>query len=257
MRRIMMFLVIFGVILGVKTAVANPAPTLTRADYMLYLPINAKPSQPPSDLPRNPSFEEGWTNLPPAPGNLINQQPNEWTLSWVQPGQPLYDSSDLSGGVPECVHKLASQLPPDEQPGGPNALILDGTVTYKMFHAGAPFGSELRQTMTGLPPGSSWRLVVPVQVHLHGDTDPYSAEVRVQVNGAGSWVNAGTLGDRNWNEIAVPFTADQNGEADIVIQVKSKWPRAKDFFMDALRLESGRGSGLLVNGEPWTENGER
>ncbi len=185
----------------------------------------------------NPSFEEGWTDLPPAPGWLINQQPNGWLLSWVPIGQPLYDDpGTLSQGVPECLHKYWWQLPPNEWPGAPNALVLDGDVTYKMFHATAPFGSELRQTITGLTPGTTWRLVVPIQVHLYGDLDPYTAESGVWVNGIGGWANAGVMGDRTWYLHELLFTVPANGQIELIVRVKSKWS-GKSFFIDALRIE--------------------
>jgi hypothetical protein len=190
---------------------------------------------------QNGSFEEGWTDLPPAPGNLINQQPNGWQLTWIEPGQSLYGAGDLAGGVPECVHRLATQLPPNEQPGGPDALILDGTTTYKIFHFGAAFGAELKQTVTGLAPNSSATLIVPVLAVLHGDQDPYSAESGVWVNGAGHWVNAGTMGNRNWYEHTISFTVPASGTAEILIRVKSKWPNPKDFFIDHIRLQAESG----------------
>ncbi len=56
-------------------------------------------------------------------------------------------------GVAEMIHKLSHQLPPDEQLGGPKALILDGSAVYKMFHRGAAFGSQLTQTVR-LPAGA-------------------------------------------------------------------------------------------------------
>lgn len=209
----------------------TPTPTATPT-------ATPTPTRPPLPHLNNPSFEEGWTDLPPLPWGLINQQPNQWQLSWLDEGEPLYDDpNNVAGGVPECIHKLWWQLPPDEQPGGENALILDGDTTYKMFHSGEPFGSELRQTLTGLVPGSSWHLMVPVQVHLYGDVDPYSAESGVWVNGAGGWANAGMMGDRTWYEHDVPFTVPANGQIEIVIRVKSKWATGKSFFIDALRVE--------------------
>lgn len=215
------------------TATITPSPTPT---------LTPTSSPTPIPLPQitNPSFEEGWTDLPPLPWNLVNQQPNGWQLSWVNIGAPLYNDPDtLAAGVPECVHKFSWQLPPNEQPGGPDALILDGDVVFKMFHSGSPFGSELRQTLTGLVPGSSWVLVVPIQVHLAatGDTDPFSAESGVWVNGVGGWATAAQMGDREWYEHHVPFTVPANGAAEIVIRVKSKYFLSKDFFIDALRIE--------------------
>jgi hypothetical protein len=222
------------------TATATLAPTPTATS-------TGTPNPNPTVLPGNNAlanggFEEGWTDLPPAPGFLINQQPNSWTLDWLDPGQPLYDDpGTLSQGVPECLHKLANQLPPNEQPGSPNALVLDGTATYKMFHHGAPFGSELRQVVT-LPPGTSWRLIVPIQTHLHGDLDAFGAESGVWVllsenEALGGWANGGVMGDRRWFDHAVEFDVPVGGQVIVLLRVKSKWFAPKDFFMDALRLE--------------------
>lgn len=191
---------------------------------------------------RNGSFTEGWTDLPPAAGFLINQQPNGWRLRWLEPGESLFGADDRAGGVPECVHKLADQLPPQEQLGGPEALILEGNATYKIFHANAPFGAELSQTVTGLQPGSTARLTVPVLAVLYGETDPFGAESGVWVNGEGHWVNGGEMGNRRWYRHQVQFTVPASGTADIVIRVKSKWPRTKDFFIDGVKLEAVAGS---------------
>ncbi|MCA9959421.1 MAG: hypothetical protein KC443_10330 [Anaerolineales bacterium] len=247
-RFVVISLVIWGAVYGVRAQVdeetaVTPTETAsnTAADLYLYLPILMAlpaPIQPGDGRLHNPSFEEGWTDLPPAPGYLINQQPQAWTLTWIEPGQPLYNSTDLAAGVPECVHKLNDQLPPDEQLGGPHALILDGETTYKLFHANAPFGAELRQTIYGLTPGTHWQITVPMQVHLHEDPDPFGAEAGVWVNGVGSWVNGAEMGDRAWYEHVVSFTVPANGQAEVVIRVKSKWPRAKDFFTDYLRLQA-------------------
>ncbi|MFW5941955.1 MAG: NBR1-Ig-like domain-containing protein [Chloroflexota bacterium] len=187
----------------------------------------------------NGTFTEGWRDLPPAPGNLINQEPAGWRLQWLEPGRPLYDdAASQAGGVPECVHKLGEQLPPNEQLGQPDALILAGDTTYKIFHASAPFGATLSQTVTGLKPGSEATLTVPVRVHRHGDPDIFGAESGVWVNGEGGWVHSGQMGDRRWHRHQVRFTVPENGQAEVVIRIKSKWPRPKDFFFDGITLEA-------------------
>ena len=204
----------------------SASATLTRSNYII-------------SLLENGSFEdEGWTTLPPSG----NQQPVSWALTWVEPGDPLYDSGDLAGTVPECVHKRSGQFPVDEQLGGPEALILDGEITYKMFSDYQPFGSELSQTMTHLPPDSSWRLTVPILVDLHlGEDplgDPFTAEAGVWVNGVvGEWKNAGVMGHRNWTDHTVDFTVPGSGEATIVIRVKSKWAHRTDFFIDHVQID--------------------
>ena len=193
---------------------------------------------------RNGNFMEGWQDMPPAPGFLVNQQPNGWHLEWIEPGQPLYDDPNtICKGVPECVHKLHTQLPAHEQLGAPNALILAGDTTYKTFHFGSPFGTTLSQTVEGLQPGTEAVLTVPIQVHLHGETDAFGAETSVWVNGEGRWVNGFDMGDRQWFRHEARFTVPADGRAQIAIRVKSKWPRAKDFFIDDITLEAQQASG--------------
>jgi hypothetical protein len=186
----------------------------------------------------NGDFSQGWEDMPPAPGHLINQRPHGWALRWIEPGQPLFESGDRAGGVPECVHKLSGQLPPNEQFGGRDALILSGEAVYKIFHSGAAFGAELSQTLTGLQPGSEALLTVPVLAVLHGETDDFGAESGVWVNGVGTWVNGATMGNRRWHRHVQRFTVPDDGRATIAIRVKSKWPRPKDFFIDNVSLEA-------------------
>lgn len=175
--------------------------------------------------------------MPPY-GTLINQQPNDWTLRWINPGESLFGAGDTAGGVPECVHKLADQLPPNERLGGKDALILAGDTTYKVFHAGSSFGVELKQVVTGLKPGSEATLVVPVLAVLYDDPDPYGAESGVWVNGEGEWANGGKMGNRKWYRHMLTFAVPGNGTAVIEIRLKSKWARKKDFFIDGITLEA-------------------
>ena len=191
---------------------------------------------------KNGTFTEGWMDMPPA-GNLINQQPNGWILRWIEPGNSLFGAGDKAEGVPECVHKLAGQLPANEQLGAKDALILAGDTTYKVFHAGSPFGAELKQVMTGLKPGSKATLEVPVLAVLYDETDPFGAESGVWVNGEGQWVNSSEMGNRKWHRHKLTFTVPDNGTAIIEIRVKSKWPRKKDFFIDGITLDAEFASG--------------
>ncbi len=190
----------------------------------------------PSQLLDNPSFENGWTNVGTGTP-LVNQQPNDWTLYWVPLGQPIFGSADVASGIPECVHKHNSTLPPHEQLGGPNALILDGEYTYKLFHYSAPFGAQLSQTVTGLRPNSAARLVVPVQVHLHGDPDEWGAASGVWIEGSGTWISGFAMGDRQWYYHTVDFTVPADGQIDIAVRFKGRnWWLPKDFFVDDLVL---------------------
>jgi hypothetical protein len=188
---------------------------------------------------RNGNFSGGWETLPAIEmaGFLRNQRPHDWEVSWLEVGQPLYDDLHTAAkGIPECVHKLTDQLPPDERLGGAKALILDGDAVYKIFNSGAAFGAALSQVVTGLAPGSTAVLTVPIQAHLHGDSDPYGAESGVWVNGVGAWVNGLEMGDRKWYEHKIEFIVPDNGQAEIVIRVKSKWDSPKDFFFDGVTL---------------------
>ncbi len=185
----------------------------------------------PTNLLGNGSFEDGWETI-----DFGNQRPNSWQISWVQPGDPLYDSPDLATGICECVHKLKDQLPPEEQPGGSDPLILDGVVTYKIFSASQSFGTQLSQTVSGLTPGETLRLSVPLRLHHNGEIDPFGAEAGVWVDGKGDWSNVEDMGDRKWCKHELTFAVPASGSVTIDVRVKSKYPSAKDFFMDDFRL---------------------
>ena len=220
------------------TPTSTPSPTVTSTPSPTSTETPTAPAtQQPSSPLKNGSFEDGWDDLPPVSGFLINQQPKNWTLFWIQPGDPLWDDAGTAAdGIPEAIHKYKDQLPPDEQPGAEKALILDGSYTYKMFHFAAPFGSSLTQTVSGLLPDSEWRITVPVQVHLHEDPDPNSAETSLWLDGVGGWANAENMGDRKWCKHERTFTVDGDGAVEIVVRVKSKWAKPKDFFVDDIQL---------------------
>ena len=188
---------------------------------------------------KNGSFTEGWKDVQAPYGYLINQEPNGWNLRWLDVGEDIFGSGDKTTGVPECVHKLARQLPANEQLGAKDALILEGDTTYKIFSASAAFGAELSQTVTGLQPGSQAKLRTPILVVLYEDTDPYAAESGVWINGEGHWVHSHDMGgSRKWYIHETEVTVPANGTIDIVIRVKSKWQAPKDFFIDGIKLEA-------------------
>jgi hypothetical protein len=204
-------------------------------DPVIYLPLISVAEMPEhtySNLIVNGSFEAGWDTV--AHGN---QQPYGWTLSWLEPGDLLYDDDTAQAtGTPELRHPL---LPEHEQLGGPEALVLDGEWTYKLFHANHAFGAELRQTVTGLIPGTQVTLIVPVQLHWQLEQDGgdlYAAEAGAWVNQQGQWVNMALLEHRQWYVLTVPAMVPADGVAEVVIRVKSKWQIGKDFFIDDVRL---------------------
>jgi hypothetical protein len=190
---------------------------------------------------KNKSFEDGWETLPPTgnAGYLQNQGPSHWELTILAPGEVLWDSNDAATGEPECVHKLASQLPPEERPGGDDPLILDGETVYKVFHSGAAFGVQLRQVIGGLVPGSSAKATVKVRVHDHEGTDPYGVEFRMITGGKGRWWHKapGQLENFKWVSRDHTRTVGDDGKLELVIQVKSKYKIPVDFFFDAFEFE--------------------
>lgn len=220
----------------------DPTPTPTNTPTPTPTPTNTPEPTPPAvdpNLIKNGSFEEGWSDLPPAPGYIINQQPNHWQLTWVDIGEPIFGTGDIAYGIPECIHKLDYQLPPHERPGGSDPLILDGTTTYKVFHYAASFGVELEQVVTGLTPGEAYRLTVPIRIHINGsDTDPWGAETGAWVDSTGGWTNQAVMGDRTWYTHVVDFTAPASGQATVMIRMKNKYAVGKDFFMDAIQLQA-------------------
>lgn len=221
------------------TLVPNPSPT---------------PGFGPNFL-RNGSFEGGWTDEAPVDGYLINQEPKEWDLTWLEKGETVWDLRTMNPahpnigvvtGIAEMLHKLKNQLPPHEQPGGPNALILEGNTVYKIFHRAGVFGSQLYQEVT-LPAGN-WRLTVPVQLHWHESLDPndpswdtFTAEsgawVLTSTTQAGGWATARDMGDRRWFYHVIEFNLPAETEVGILIRVKSIYMSPKDFFIDAIWLE--------------------
>jgi hypothetical protein len=208
----------------------TPEPTNTPEPTPEVTPSVTPEVTPEPVRLRNPSFEDDWETI-----EFGNQRPKKWAISWVQPGDPLYDSGDLATGICECVHKLDWQLPPNEQPGGPDALILSGTAVYKLFNLSQSWGTTLSQSIE-LPPGSEWQLSVPIQLHHNGDTDVYGAESSVWVNNLGGWANIDGMGDRHWCKHTRVFEVPENGEVQIDIRFKSKWQKVKNFFIDDLQL---------------------
>ena len=213
---------------GQKAASLN----LENGSGAAYLPVVFSPMPTPEPEGINGSFEEGWTDMTDRV-----QLPNYWELYRVPVGKPLFDSTDTASGTCECKHLLNDQLPEEQQFGGSDALILDGFTVYKLFGVYEKWGSELSQTINGLPPGSSWRLTVPIRVHLHDDPGEWSAESSVWVNDIGYWANGFQMGNENWCKHEQVFVVPADGKAEIAIRVKAKWALPKDFFIDDIRLQ--------------------
>lgn len=228
-------------------SVPTPGPTIT--------PVASPTPGFGSNWLENGSFEACWITLPPVEGGKKNQNPSGWTASWLEQGEEVWDLRTINPdnpqvgivtGIAEMVHKLNGQLPPEEQVGGPKALILEGLTTYKIFDTHGSFGSQLAQTVT-LPAGM-WRLTVPVQLHWHENLDPddltwdtFTAESGAWVLGdglqTGGWATARDMGDRRWFYHVVEFTLPAEQDVEILLRFKSIYQSSKDFFVDAVWLE--------------------
>ncbi len=197
------------------------------------------------NLLQNPSFELGWTNVPV--GATVNQRPTGWYIGWLPIGAELKSAGAFPGDhlpilevaltIPECVHIHSLQLPPDEQPGGEDALILDGEYVYKIFAFGNPFSATLYQVVH-VPDGSRVTLRVPIQVHQHNDGSHGAATCRVCVDtDCTQWLtfDAG-IDDRQWMTYTVTTTAI-GGACSVYIDVESRAEAGIDFFIDNASLE--------------------
>jgi len=210
-----------------------------------------------TNLLQNPSFENGWHQTNPDSGN---QTPNRWALTWRDNGDTMYSAGAFPGedapaidaviAAPECVHKLAAQLPPDEQLGAPHALILDGDVTYKIFRVG--FSATLSQNLT-VTPGARVRFSAPIQAHHHGDGSYGACAVRVCVNETCSaWATfSGGLPDPAnpaWVTLTIEAEIPESGACIVAIDCEGRAVAPIDFFIDAVALEviaeptNGRGT---------------
>ena len=216
------------------------APRQTETPPVSKTPERA-PAQAPVNLIQNGNFEEGWQDLDVGHGGLRNQQPNGWTLSWSPLRSRLWARNLKSGDfpetatVPECVIKLNSQLPANEQVGGENALILDGTRVYKLFARG-PWGAILSQSLTNLTPSMKVRVSVTVQVHypdVLNDDSPDDMEMWLTVGSEKSVANAiPDLPDHQWATIALEGMTDRNGRLQVELRFQTKWANHRDVFID-------------------------
>jgi hypothetical protein len=198
-----------------------------------------------TNILQNWSFEHGWTT-DPVTGN---QTPNEWRLTRAYPGDPMQSAGVFPGEdppiinevltVPECVHKLQSQLPPDEWLGGEDALILDGQTTYKIFGVG--FSATLWQELD-LTPGAVVTFRVPIQSHHHGDGSYGANAARIWINLYNSqWA---TFGDGfpdpaapEWVIFTASATVPADGHVEVGIDLDGRAEAPVDFFIDAVTLE--------------------
>ena len=195
----------------------------------------------------NGSFEQPWTTFPTG-----NQQPAGWTLTTYAVGSQLIAPKAGAGDaihdvrcIPECVHKLAIQLPANEQLGGAKALILDGVATYKLFGNSA-FRVTLEQEFE-IAKGARGKFVVPVNVHGNinpatgksWNVDTGAAYWRVSVNGyPGQWNTFNNdFEDRTWLKESVSFSA-VCGLVHLFIEFECHTLGGVSFFIDDVQFTS-------------------
>ncbi|HPD99352.1 MAG TPA: hypothetical protein PKV52_03725, partial [Candidatus Saccharibacteria bacterium] len=193
----------------------------------------------PSDSTFNYSFENGWTDVAPAPDRL--QQPRDWQLTVLEPGEPIWGNNAVTGtpsivtGIPECIHKHNNQLPPNQQFGGSDALILDGNYVYKIQAVHMVCGVKLSTTITGLSPNTNYNVTVPTQVHYQNDyPDPEPDDIEIWIND--SHYLAEILPDREWLPLETIVTSNSSGSAVLDIRFMTKWGNSRDMFIDNITL---------------------
>lgn len=197
---------------------------------------------------RNRSFEDGWTDILVPGSHTKNHQPNEWTLTWVDIGDPVWGFTRpnpltgerdplIANGITECRVIPEDLLPPEERSDGDDPLVLDGTHTYKVFHMGAITGTQLEQTVSSLEPNRQVDVSIPIRAHLHNVwNEPDDVIVSIIINGITVNFIADQLGDREWNVIGITGTTNSSGELNVRIRFVTAWEHPRDFFIDDLSM---------------------
>ena len=218
------------------------------ADLLTWKRYPGHPEPPPPPAPVNvlvnPSFEDlNWNDIPAGVGNLINQEPAGWKLEWTPIDQQIEGRDFTATGIPECVHKSTATLPEDEWPGGENALILDGDITYNIFRShGARWQASLSQIVSNLAPGSMYAFIVNAQVHYHdtwkeGVNDNADFHISVFNGSVGKDYWTPMLPDKEFVRIVVESKVPENGRLTVSVSATAKWEHPRDLFLDAFALE--------------------
>lgn len=247
---------------------AQPPVQGTDEDGYLYLPYVVNGGQLPLgqhiflpylrlngdlklNLIANPSFES--TNWVTDGGG--NQHPSGWTFFAPGNGQTLpfptkkQGGSNVpatSGGQGEYVHKFFWQLPENERLRGTRGLILNGTLTYKIFSDHIAHALRLSQ-MLAYSPGR-W---LKVTGYILGETQPLVCSgsgvleddhfvVSVQLGSAADTrfynvmrnQHAVPNNERAWNKFSVTAQVPGSGQLPLVVIAQSNWGCPVDFFID-------------------------
>lgn len=201
------------------------------------------PPPPPPPPPENDvtffSFEDGWQDDPLQPDR--RQIPNGFSLEIIKSGTPLpYGNANATGEV-EAMHRLNGQLPPDEQRGGENALVLDGEHTYKIQAVRMATGTSLIKRFATTNPVE---VSVPVQCHYqapdsYNRVPPLESEdvyAVLLLNGEeAARLQFPELRDRTWMVLegtAVPL----NGIVTVELRFVTKWQNSRDLWTDLWRV---------------------
>ena len=213
----------------------------------------------------NPFFQDvNWqTAGANDPRGAGNQQPFGWTLTVTPAGQLMpwptkhSDAGDvaaLAGGPGEYVHKLAGQLPANEQIGQPRALLLwpHTNKVYKGF-GGVAHAFTLSQKLTGTP-GTKKQYLLYVLAETtdsptppHTDLEPDHFRVRFSVGGTTTESHHADMrghravsgNERAWNIFSIPsFEFPASGEAQMTITCQKNWPGLVDFFIAGVSVQT-------------------
>ena len=202
-------------------------------------------------------------NDPWTTDNHGDQTPKDWTRESGPNNSPqLWATKQQNGQTvaaivtrqPECVHKLHTQLPSNEQVGGTDALLWPGqTQVYKIFHG--PSSTHLKRLVEGLTPGRKVKLkarllpdVGDVARGPLGELEPDHCRCAIIMgidSEARSWQTMKTRHDysgvnRPWNLFEITSTVTQNGSILVEAEVQQNWgddPTGVAWFFGPFTLE--------------------
>lgn len=244
---------------GAPVAAAGAIVTPTRLspvvalDYPVYLPqIHALKITGVNLV--NGSFEDRRWYTDYTHGG--NQWPYGWTFYCTENGEVMPFPTKhqegsiipaIAGGWGEYVHKLAEQLPDDEQRGAVRGLIIDQWTTYKAFSAAIPQALRLSQVLTGTP-GATMEVTGyilgetfdhPSPPNLKLEDDHFVASVQLG-DTADTRIYADMIqhldvpgNERHWNKFVVAAVIPPSGQLLLQVIVQQNWAGRTDFFIDA------------------------
>jgi len=220
----------------------------------------------------NLSFENGhkdiWIGGSDGDPGRMAQQPDDWLISALPSGSPLKSTGVFPGDdppvmevvqtIPEVRHISTIDLPPEQQPGGSDALILGGDTCFKVFSAYSPFSFTMEILLpaeeTGAKPGDTLDVAVPVNTHFHpynppdgpwGDGSLGACRWRAYLVGADGAVGGGTwhtyklnIEDREYEYYALSVEADVTGAATLCIDLESASQAGITYFVDEIEVDA-------------------